>query len=409
VLENDRGFFSAFGQLDVEKVALLEAALEQTPENSAQRAMVLATYCQELTFDSPLERRQLLSEEALTTARASGDATTVVRVLNRVDAPLRVPHELERSLMRSAEALEGAETIGDPVLQFWAAGSRKAAAAQAGDFVEVDRCMRIAEGLALSVGQPTMLWTHTYATATRVLMAGELDRAEQIAHRAFEIGSSGGEPDAFAVLASQLLSISSQRGSMGEMVPLIEQALNGNPALPVFWSVLAAAHAEAEHPDLALPILEGACAQGYQLPIDFAWLTGMVTYAEAAIECAEPRLAEPLFDLLLPWADRFCHNDVTTEGPVSHYLGGLAWVLGRHGEAEELFDSAAQLSDRIGAPCFAARTRLNWARMLLDRGSPSDPARADQLLRDAFDAAQRGGYGTTLRRASRLLGERRAP
>ena len=148
VLENDRGFFSAFGQLDGEKVAMLKAALEYSHKNSAQRAMVLATYCQELAFDSPLERRQLLAEEALSTARASGDATTVVRVLNRVDAPLRVPQELQRSLIRSAEALEGAEAIGDPVLLFWAAASRKASAAQAGDFAEVDRCMRIAEGLA---------------------------------------------------------------------------------------------------------------------------------------------------------------------------------------------------------------------------------------------------------------------
>ena len=406
VLENDRGFFSAFGHLDREKVAMLEAALERAPTNSPERAMVLATYCQELTFESSLERRQELAEEALSAARASGDAMTVVRVLNRVDAPLRVPQELERSLIRSAEALEGAEAIGDAVLQFWAAASRKAAAAQAGDFDEVDRCMHITEGLALSVGQPTMLWTHTYATATRALLAGELDKAEHIAHRAFDIGSDGGEPDAFAVLASQLLSISSQRGSMGEMVPLIERALADTPALPVFWSVLAAAHAEAEHTELARPILEGACAQDYQLPVDFAWLTGMVTYAEAAIECAEPRLAEPLFDLLLPWADRFCHNDVTTEGPVSHYLGGLAWVLGRHGEAEELFHVAARMSDRIGAPCFAARTRLNWARMLLDRALPSDRALAKELLRDALDAAQRGGYGTTLRRASRLLRNR---
>ena len=403
VLENDRGFFSAFGQLDTEKVAMLEAALEQSPENSADRALVLATYCQELTFASPLPRRLHLAEEAIFAARATGDPTTLVRVLNRVDGPLRVPQELARSLARSAEAQQHADAIADPVLRFWAATSRRTAAAQAGDLAEVDRCLRITEQLAQSVGQPTMTWVSTYARATRVLLAGELGLAEQLANQAFQIGSEGDEPDAFPVLAAQLLSINSQRGTMGQMVPLIEQAIDDNPGLPVFWSVLAAAHVEADRPHLARPILEEASNQGFALPMNVGWLTGIVTYAEAAIECGEPRFAEPLFEMLLPWADLLSYNDVTVEGPVSHYLGGLARVLHRHQQAAELFDAATRFSDRIGAPCFGARTRLSWARMLLDRGQASDGARAQRLLREALDASQRGGYGTTIRRATQLL------
>ena len=403
VLENDRGFFSVFGHLDSEKVAMLEAALAYSPEGSVEHAMVLATYCQELTFGSPLEVRLHFAEQALSAARASGDAATIARVLNRIDGPLRVPQELEHSLERSAEAQECADAIGDPVLRFWAATSRRASAAEAGDLAEVDRCMRLTEDLAHSVGQPTMVWTNAYASATRALVAGELDRAGQLANRAFEIGSEGGEPDAFGVFAAQLMSVNSQRGTMGQMVPLIEQALDDNPGLPVFWSVLAAAHVEAENTELARPILQEASGTGFALPMDMAWLTGIVTYAEAAIECADPQFAEPLFDLLRPWADHFSYNDVSTEGPVSHYLGGLAWVLGRHGEAAEFFDAAARFSDEVGAPCFGARTRLNWARMLLDRARPSDGVVVARLLQEAFDAAQRGGYGTTLRRATRLL------
>jgi hypothetical protein len=236
-----------------------------------------------------------------------------------------------------------------------------------------------------------------------VLLAGELASAEQLANRAFEIGQDGDEPDAFPVLAAQLLSISSQRGTMGQMVPLIEQVVDENPGLPAFRSVLAAAHVEAEHPQLARPILEEASSQGFALPMDVGWLTGMVTYAEAAIECGEERFAEPLLEMLLPWADLLSYNDVTVEGPVSHYLGGLAWVLGRYQQSAEFFDDAVRFCHRVGAPCFGARARLNWARMLLDRGQPSEEMFVQRLLREALASAQRGGYETTLRRANWLL------
>ena len=137
---------------------MLEAALGETAENSTGRAMILATYCQELTFVSLLERRLQLAEEAISAARAAGDPTTVVRVLNRVDGPLRAPRELARSLARSAEAQERADSIGDPVLRFWAATAWRVAAAQARDLSEVDRCLRTTEELAQAVGQPTMSW-----------------------------------------------------------------------------------------------------------------------------------------------------------------------------------------------------------------------------------------------------------
>ena len=101
---------------------------------------MLATLCTELTYGSPLERRQALADEALAIAESSGDDATIVRVLNDVSFPLRVPPLLEQSLARSADALERAERVGDPVLLFWAAQLRAQHAARAGDIDEMDRC-----------------------------------------------------------------------------------------------------------------------------------------------------------------------------------------------------------------------------------------------------------------------------
>ena len=75
----------------------------------------------------------------------------------------------------------------------------------------------------------------------------------------------------------------------------------------------------------------------------------MVSYAGAAIECRDPKYAAPLFDRLAPWADQWSTAGVhRARGPVSHFLGGLAAVLGRYAEADAYFAQAAATSERTG-------------------------------------------------------------
>ena len=86
-LANDRGFFSAAGAIDADKVEILEMALDRLSADHPDRALVLATLCSELTYGSPLERRQALADEAVAIAEASGDDAIIVRVLNQVVFP----------------------------------------------------------------------------------------------------------------------------------------------------------------------------------------------------------------------------------------------------------------------------------------------------------------------------------
>jgi tetratricopeptide (TPR) repeat protein len=404
-LANDRGLFTRFGRVDTEKVDVLETVLARVSRDDPDRCLLLAILCQELTFGSPVERRMDLADEAITLARASGDDAAIVAVLIHVADPLRVPELLDQSLDRSEEGLTRAQRIGDPILLFWAAVARRVAAACAGDIDELDRCLDLSRELAESLDQPFLTWTQTYATADRLLLAGDLDQAERLVTEAFEIGTGSGEPDAMGLFGAQFVSVSSQRGTMGEILPLIQQAADENPGIPAFVACLAGAHAEGDRPDEAAVFLEKFASQEFVLPMDVGWITGMVTYAEAAIECREPRFALPILRQLAPWRDQLSHNDVTTEGPVSHYLGGLASVLGQFDDSEGYYRQSAELCRRIGAKGFAARTDLSWARMLLARNYEGDVARALHLLLKAREASAANGYGTTLRRASTLLHE----
>ena len=404
-LANDRGWMSSGGNIDADKVAVLEMALGRLPAEDPDRALVLATLCAELTLGSPLETRRALADEAITIAKASGDDAVMVRVLNHLYFPLRVPSLLEESLVWTADALMRAERVGDPVLLFWAAVWRGDVAHRAGDLDESDRCFDLAGALAEDLHQPTFSWTHKNRSVDRSLTAGDTDQGEQLANEALQIGIDSGEPDATVFYGGQLLYVVWQRGAVVELIPFLDQLDADMPDVPheMTVAIKAMAHADAGQLDEARQLLSELAAAGFDFPMDMNWTLAMVYCAEAAIECRDSRYAGQLFDHLAPWADQWSSRGSTSQGPISHYLGGLATVLGRYGEADTYFAQAAASSARAGAKFFAARTDLSRGRMLAARDSPGDAEEARRLLTQAHAAAVAHGYTTVQRRAAAAL------
>ena len=71
-----------------DKVEILEMALGRLSPNNPDRAHVLAILREELTYGSPLDRRQALADEALSLAERSGNEATIVRFPQRRRLPL---------------------------------------------------------------------------------------------------------------------------------------------------------------------------------------------------------------------------------------------------------------------------------------------------------------------------------
>jgi tetratricopeptide (TPR) repeat protein len=167
---------------------------------------------------------------------------------------------------------------------------------------------------------------------------------------------------------------------------------------------LALAHVEAGRLDDARRLLEAFAATNFDYPMETSWMPVMAQYADVAIACRDPKYAGPLFDRLAPYTDQ-----VTTTGglwiflPVSHYLGGLATVLGRYDEADAYFAHAAAFNERANAKCFAARNNLLWATMLIERDDPGDNDQARDLLTKAQTTAVAHGYANIQRRAAEAL------
>jgi class 3 adenylate cyclase/tetratricopeptide (TPR) repeat protein len=404
-LANNRGYTSNNNATDTEKVEVLEMAVDRLPLDHSDRALVLATLCSELAYGSTLERRKALADEALAIAEASGDDATIARVLNQVLFPLLVPSMLEQQLSWTEDALVRAERVGDPVLLFLMAHSRATAVFLAGDIDEMDRCIEIMCALAGQLDQPILSWTNTFHLAKRAQIAGDTALAEQLASEALEIGTDCGQPDATLFFGGQLSVVSAERGTMSELIPLIEQMVDETSTLAgVLTAVLAHAHAEADHTEDVRRLLEEFATADFDLPEDQGWITAMHSYAEAAIYCGDPKYAGPIFDQLAPWAGQsVASGSVTASGLVNQSLGALATVLGRYDEANAYFDQSAAVSARMKAKFFAAMTDLLWGSMLSERKSEGDTEKARELLSKAKGAAMAHGYGNVERRAVAAL------
>jgi tetratricopeptide (TPR) repeat protein len=126
--------------------------------------------------------------------------------------------------------------------------------------------------------------------------------------------------------------------------------------------------------------------------------------AQVSAHLRDTQTAAALRELLLPYSGQIVGIPVSPLGSVAHYLGLLAATLGRFEDAEQHFAAADATNQRIGAPAWLARTRLEWARMLLARGGTGDMERARELLRQALSTARELGLARVEQRAAALLG-----
>jgi DNA-binding SARP family transcriptional activator/tetratricopeptide (TPR) repeat protein len=403
-LSNNRGWYTAAGVIDADKVEMLEMSLDRLPQTSPVRALVVATLCSELSLGSPLERRQALADEALAIAESSEDDAIVVRVLNSVHYALQAPPLLEQSLARTANAIERSERVSDGFLRFLSFHNRHLVAYIAGNMGEMDRCVEMMGSLAETLDQPMLHWTMAYAHATQALIAGDPDRAEALVLAALQLGTDSGQPDTLVTFGLQMMAVRLQKGTLSELIPLIEEmASEVSEAHDVVNAALALAHAEGNRLVEARQLLEDFATAGFDLVLDASWIIGMCGFAEAAIVVGDPKYAHPLFDRLSPWAGQWCTTGITCQGPVSHYVGGLAAVLGRFGEADAYFSQSASMCDRAHARFFAARTDVEWGKMLAERKALGDVDRARALLTQAHATASANGYGNVRQRASAIL------
>ncbi|HEY5109301.1 MAG TPA: AAA family ATPase [Acidimicrobiales bacterium] len=405
-LANYRGWVSAVGVNDLDKIGVLETALDRLPDGHPDRALVLANLCAEYSYGAPLEHRLALADEAVAIAEASGSDAVLLRVLNQVTFPLYVPHLADRLLDQTALAMDLAHRVGDPYQLYFAALWRSCVCRMTGDIAEGERASATMQGIATRLGLAVMHWVCLMGESVTAVVEGDIARAAATAEACLQVGTEGGEPDAVVFFGGHLLSFTAQAGTLDAQIPVIEQLLVDAPDLATDTNRVELAHAYAMggRPDDARAILRGFVEGGCDLPLDALWLVGQVDFAWLAELLDDRDAAVALFDLLAPFADLVATNGGTTaRGQVSRFLGGLATALGRLDEAEAYLTMSDAYNERAGARYFGADTDMTWGQMLVRRGGPGDEVRARARLTRCRNTSMEQGYGFLERRATGAL------
>jgi tetratricopeptide (TPR) repeat protein len=191
---------------------------------------------------------------------------------------------------------------------------------------------------------------------------------------------------------------------MGEVTGELAELKTRFPRLVLLSSLLALAWSEVGETESASHAYEEVAASRFaRMPVDSTWLRGITDCAAVCAYLGDSARAPVLSDLLAPYADQMPVGGLgVASGSVAYYVGLLATTLGNFEDAEARFQAAAAATARIDAPAWLARTRLEWARMLLGRREPGDAERARQLLGQAVGTARQLGLGTVERRAAEL-------
>jgi hypothetical protein len=403
-LANSRGWFTSLGQIDREKVDVIEAALDALPESdSPERARLLAMLANELTYHRPLKDRLALANEGMTMARRIGDPATFVDTIGACATGIRSFSTISMQLEQLAEAWADCETLDDPDRLHVICSNFYPVLICDAQFDVAAQRLRILEALSHRLRQPARLWNATFFAASEALLQGDATRAEQLAAAALEFGTVSGQPDASAFYGSQLMAVRRIQGRYGELVPIIAEVAEQNPAVSSFRAVLAAAQVEAGDEVAARALYDEAAANAFSFNEDSGWGTTLALFARVTLDLQVQDGAETLFDLLAPYHGFVPHNGLSPSEPVSMYLGGLATLLRRYDVAGPFFEEAATLNARGGMRYCAAHTSYQWGRMLRLRDDVGDLDRSRDLLAQARSIARSGGYSRIERQASAEL------
>jgi tetratricopeptide (TPR) repeat protein len=404
-LANNRGMHSSAGEVDLDRVESLEAAAAALGERDvAERALVLATLAAELSYGD-WERRRALAEEAVAVARRIGDEATLARVLNVTYTPLQVPEMLPQRLSTTAENLEITQRLGNPGERFRALDFRLRAVREAGRYDEVAGLLAEMWRIPDELGQPVLRWYAGFHASCLEHVAGRLESAEQAALDALQIGNDSGQPEAIPIYATLLVSVRRDQGRLDEVVDLVAQQVEACPGIPGFRAMLALCYCELDRPDDARPHFRVLREDGFSvIPHDLSWSSAMSMLAEVCAALGDADAAAALATQLGRFPAIMADNGISTFGATDRYLGLLAATRGDFDGAAGHFAAAAALHQRIGAPIWLARTRLDWARFLQRRGAPGDRDEARGLLGQVLEVAGSLGCATLVRWAEEARG-----
>jgi hypothetical protein len=346
-----------------DRVTLIEEALTALGEDEgaiALRAQLHAAVARELYHGDVLHDGREPAAEAATAwtlAQQANDAPTLAWCLRaRHDIDWRPGTAAQRlAYVDDIVALLDGASLHEEMAE--ALLARFAVFLELGDprvDREFDRFLQIADRA------PTPRLRHLVLSrrAMRALMAGDLQRAEELIDMAATSARESGEPDGAIVKLNQRLELYGERGDRSPLIPALER-FRGVSSHPAIVASLALARLDAGDHDgarSAVAPYEVVNLDGLQPEYGKAWVLSMLGEVFVALGARDAILRTAL--ALLPFAGTnvVAGGGVVYRGAVDHHVGVLLVAAGDHDVGISHLRAALEMHQRLGATRLARRT-----------------------------------------------------
>jgi DNA-binding SARP family transcriptional activator len=356
-----------------ERIAVLRQASTRATD-PALRAQLLGRLGTEYLYTRSHARVTPLLDDALVSARASGDPRLLSNVLLRHAYGTAFPTTLDERRRNLAEALAITGETNDVVTRFGALTMAAGAAIEAAQRDEADGFLAEAFALSDQMRLPMLAFNEAAVRAWHVGLDGDLDHAERLAFQAGKLATKNRVQNPTLGVLLQIGCIRWLQERFVELLPFIHLAPAG---VATQGMAIVASRALAASPDTIAESrvrFAEASRDGFEgLARDTFWATDLIFAAETAFLLGDAAAGRTIAAQLAPFVDQVAIAGNWPIAPIA-YGAAMASAAARLDDTYALFERSLEIADRLRAPVMRARIQLSAARALL--------AGDDEVLRE---------------------------
>ncbi len=380
------------GVVDPVLVALLEEARAGLGAgHDGLRACVMARLAGAMQPSYDVQVPMQLAREAVALARTVNDTRTMATVLYGAGAALAAHASPEERIALGVEHEQLATELGERTQLLRARRRLVFAYLELANLEAADGTIAAYETVARQLGQPHELWPALLMRAMRAAMHGRFPEADALYAEASELAARAGAGDAPAALSMHRLCrllLQERHAEILSFLPAMRPVLSGSPASEIQIAMNEAfAYARIGRVPERTWVLDAILS--FELPrAESVWIAG---HTEVVLALGETRHLDACYEMLSSKAGRLLSwgtYGMACEGPLTRMLALVACRLDRRAEALQHFEQAVRQADALGLVPSAARIRYDWAKTLIEGGSPADRVAARGLLDASLLAAQ---------------------
>jgi DNA-binding winged helix-turn-helix (wHTH) protein/tetratricopeptide (TPR) repeat protein len=388
--------------------ALEDASSLLSEDQRSLRIRVLGQLACIPPYSLSIEKSRELSEKAVTLARQGTDVEDLIEALRSRLHALSGPDHIEE-LLESTDEILHLDAYLTSITRGEAEVARYQAFIHKGDMSSALGAVEEIGRLGRVFRRPEMLWHHERDLAQIAFHRGDFQAAQtkfqELAMKSRQLRLPYGK--FFFIL--QVLQLAYERTGVASLQSSAREwrgDFEWASALPSFRAHELRFMLEIGNVEEARRAWETMAQGGFEnITRELGYLNALAQLSLVAVALGDRDRAALLYDLLRPYPR---HNTPTNfgfyQGSVSYFLGQLASLLGRAGDAVGHLEDALVMNGELGFVSQLARTQFALAEALSDDNGKAGRVRAGELVAEAEATARRLEMGPLMTQIERFRG-----